>query len=93
MSAWTPGPWHVERAVGRYEIWPKDKGQTHTYIGVVQTKADAQLIALAPEMAEALMDVVGFLADMAEDYADYGIGDKAKRVRALLARLEGGEAK
>lgn len=49
----TPGPWHVEKQGGRYEIWPKDKGPAHCYVGVAQTKDDAALFAAAPELLEA----------------------------------------
>ncbi len=53
-STFTPGPWHVERACGRYEIWPKDKGQTHSFIGIAQLSTDARLIAAAPDLLEAV---------------------------------------
>ena len=48
----TPGPWHIEREqhACRYEVWPKDDGKPHSYVCIVQRKADAQLIAAAPEL-------------------------------------------
>jgi hypothetical protein len=49
----SPGPWHVEKSGGRYEIWPKDNGQTHTYVGIAQRAEDAWLFAAARELLDA----------------------------------------
>jgi hypothetical protein len=46
----TPGPWHVEKACGRYEVWPQDHGQAHTSVATVPRKIDAALIAATPEL-------------------------------------------
>lgn len=49
--------------------------------------ADARLISLAPEMAEALREMVAWqLADCDED--PEGFANAMKRARALLAKLE-----
>lgn len=65
---WTPGPWryrNTERdsgATGTYEIhvrsdpeWRAFLSNAHYYASAPESRADAQLIALAPEMAEAIL--------------------------------------
>lgn len=52
-DSFTPGPWHISKSLGRYEIWPKDYGHTHCFVGVVQRQIDARLIAAAPDLLEA----------------------------------------
>jgi len=61
MNTHTPGPFHVEKHCGRYEIWPKDNGQTHTLVGVAQTKSDADLFAAAPELLAACQSALAML--------------------------------
>lgn len=54
----TAGPLHVEKSCGRYEIWPKDNGQTHSFVGIAQRKEDASLFAAAPELLEACKNLL-----------------------------------
>lgn len=51
-------PWHVERFGGRYELWPVDKGQTHCFIGTVQTSTDAQFIVTACNGWQSMVDAL-----------------------------------
>lgn len=90
-TQYTPGPWQTSPYAGNHDqdIYRSDGTSIAlTRGGSVEAKANARLIALAPEMAEALRDVLGFLEDMAEDYSDYGIPEKRDRVRSLLSRLD-----
>lgn len=43
----TPFPWHIEKSLNRFEIWPVDNGQTHTFVGVVQRAEDSEFIVRA----------------------------------------------
>lgn len=54
MSNWTPGPWPIsEQWMGGIKQGPFHIGRpNHAH---VKGKANAELIALAPEMAEAIM--------------------------------------
>ncbi len=55
MSNWTPGPWPIsEQWMGGIKRGPFHIGRpNHAH---VNGKANAELIALAPEMAEALLN-------------------------------------
>lgn len=94
-AAHTPGPWHVERACGRYEIWPKDQGQTHSYIGTIQEEANARLIAAAPELLELLIDIGQWLeAGLTRGQISRATvnrdGDLVTQIRAVIAKAKGG---
>jgi hypothetical protein len=82
-TKFTPGPWHIEKSCGRYEIWPKDEGQTHTCIGIIQTRPNADLIANATE----LYDVLSIMEKMLTD------GDvttnEINQARAILKKARG----
>lgn len=98
----TPGSWHVEKQHGRYEIWPKDIGQAHSFVGVVQRDLDARLIAAAPELlnaCHALEQAVhlwftegsrasGQLRDLRKLLVD----DTMKQTRAAIAKATGGNS-
>ena len=63
---WTPGPWKVEEpfvSIGCWDI-KNNEGNEVTKIwakGSNHAKANAHLIAAAPEMYEALKDVLSYL--------------------------------
>lgn len=77
MSEHTPGPWKLHRTSNRQEIWDKDA----VVIAVVPiyhaiprgSKANAHLIAAAPDLLAALKEMVGaaqyFSSDGHEGYA------------------------
>lgn len=81
----TPGPWHVEKHGCTYEIWPKDSGQTHTNLGTARTKADATLIAAAPDLLAALKEMLSI-----DDWQDEEIAPKQliNKARAAIAKAE-----
>lgn len=62
MSAWTPGPWQIER-VG--DAWVKairsPDGRAVCYGSIAD--ADALLIVAAPELVEALIDLLSAASD------------------------------
>jgi len=57
----TPGPLHIEKFGGRYEIWPKDNGQVHTFVGITQREPDAKLFAAAPDLLKACQAIIALL--------------------------------
>ena len=113
-TPWTPGPWRIIRQtpsegfVGWLYFVVRDSGERNpiapatlrTEDGVVAqtTEANARLIAAAPEMAEALRHLVGYL-DTVNVYTGGGkisvkglftVGAKPiENARALLARIGG----
>lgn len=80
----TPGPWHVEKSLGRYEIWPKDSGQTHSFVGVVQRELDARLIAAAPELLSTLQSVSDYFAKIDEMQPARDHGQVGEAIRAAV---------
>lgn len=81
MSKHTPGPWVYRRTSGF------DYGSTAYWVpGVctnVQTEADARLISAAPDLLEALKEIVQF---MRVDFDDLPMAEK---VLAAIAKAEG----
>ena len=93
MSAYTPGPWHVQPAAhdgGGLFIKPIP-GQIIAEVDPSPTAAaDARLIAAAPELARLLSRLAGFAAHHASDSAMAAGGrDLVAEARALLARVDG----
>ncbi len=93
MSKHTPGPWRVgSSSVGGPTITTTDKRSTiadiRTFGGVhcggpqhPETDANARLIAAAPELLEALQDLV----------AEFGVCGLTEKARAAIARATGDE--
>ena len=79
MNKWTPGPWSINHFV---DIRGPENQPIALLSASVQTKANARLIAAAPEMAE-LLEI---MAERAPGHISTRHGDKA---RALLARING----
>lgn len=63
-TPWTPGPWHVgvrqaEQIVYNTQGWAVANATVyHGEHDLAEVKANARLIALAPEMAEALQELM-----------------------------------
>jgi hypothetical protein len=55
-------PWHVEKHIGRYELWPVDYGQTHAFVAVVLRGDDAEFIARAANSHADLLEVARMAA-------------------------------
>jgi hypothetical protein len=101
MSAHTPGPWYVGAQndglyiIDRQPSPSNDDPRHDADVELVATpfaargatvEANARLIAAAPEMLEALKDVMERLVDRHE--AD----ESAVKARAAIAKATGGEA-
>lgn len=87
-TKWTPGPWKVlrpDQVRGPYGEWICScKGGRHRE---QKDAANAQLIAAAPEMAEALESI----ARIIEHNCPKDGAPAAAIARALLAKIGGGE--
>lgn len=101
MSRYTPGPWQfMERdgflqviAAPNAEHWCKSVvlfdpviGQLVSGVPVNEMRANAHLIALAPDMAEALRNIVRPIPYGEPGHVDFN--DALKAARAILAKLE-----
>lgn len=96
MSKFTPGPWHKQQLTkswGIYDQQGTSVARVADAYGVASERrqADARLIAAAPEMYEALRQIV-----MLDDDAHPGLATwheaRAKAheaARAVLAKVEG----
>jgi hypothetical protein len=101
MSKHTPGPWAVDADAypifiySESETWPlidelgNEEGCKGAFIANTgDNKANARLIAAAPELLEALKDMLDGHEDACTGYGE-GAADKA---RAAIAKATGGEA-
>lgn len=79
MSKHTPGPWILGGCSGRMITTPSGY-RGDGFIADVDTKANAQLIAAAPDMLEALKQVA--------EHEDAGCYDM-KKVLSAIAKAEG----
>ena len=91
QGKWTPGPWHVPKA-GGYAHGPVDKNDVPvvTWTGMARPRqengmANANLIAAAPELYEALENIVTEL----EETGFQGEWDSYPQARAALAEARG----
>jgi hypothetical protein len=95
MSKHTPGPWAVNPI--RAMVDAIDSNGPSPICGMLwftetrseeETEANADLIAAAPDLLEALQEVAP-LGDIAEGLAPYYIhSDTIKRIRAALAKAD-----
>jgi hypothetical protein len=89
----TPGPWQIEdctpgESTGlRFEVGTKDSVIARTTDGWKEARANARLIAAAPEMYEVLSE----LLDTLEMSKGYGFDEEYEKAREVLAKVEGGE--
>lgn len=92
LAAATPGPWHVcvNDLIGGYMVANVDKPAHAQHpdsgdraVAEMCTRADARLVAIAPEMAHLLIDTIDTLRPLA------GRPDPlTEKINALLARFE-----
>lgn len=102
-ARWTPGPWRVSSLVPWYIIpgddampvcslaeFNEDGIVEHIFPDddVAQAKANARLIAAAPELAEALRDIKTTLALMAPGPEEV-LNQIHARAESILAKLDG----
>jgi len=89
----TPGPWQIEdctpgESTGlRFKVGTKDSVIARTTDGWKEARANARLIAAAPEMYEVLSE----LLDTLEMSKGYGFDEEYEKLREVLAKVEGGE--
>ena len=103
MSKYTPGPWHIKTSTsGNYFAYSNEACRTDDRIAGVSgtfpdsdtAQANARLIAKAPELVEALRD----LLESVSLESDFGVNASAKRLeakkkaRALLTEIDGGQS-
>ena len=92
-ATFTPGPWQIEdctpgESTGlRFEVGTKDSVIARTTDGWKEARANARLIAAAPEMYEVLQE----LADSMELAKNYGYEKEHAMIQEVLAKVEGGE--
>ena len=91
MSAHTPGPWAYRPSNNGHFI--AGTGENSGYLAEVRqcrskqdVRADARLIAAAPELLESLQSVLNSCLD------SQGLADAYKQARAAIAKVEGGAA-
>lgn len=89
----TPGPWHVgevailDRDTGQerpdpHSAWVHNDGSFEVSLISSDASADARLIAAAPDMLEALIDLV-------KEASEYYEGGKLGAARAAVAKATG----
>jgi hypothetical protein len=92
MSAYTPGPWYVAPTTPENIAVITIDGRL-ICDPCPMSRADARLIASAPELARLLSRLAGFAAHHASDSAMAAGGrDLVAEARALLARVDGDAA-
>jgi hypothetical protein len=80
----TPGPWKIACESGDWFATLND------YAPIPATEANARLIAAAPDLLEALRDVIGWVPGGAAEMWHTDAPTKAvERARAAIAKAEG----
>lgn len=87
VGAHTPGPWIAKAGIGRWNVTTASPPRTFNICSInsdrIEQEANARLIAAAPDLLEALKEL---LFDAFEDAHP----DAVKRARAAIARATGG---
>ena len=90
-TKFTPGPWDLEKypyndIISGWFIKAAEDEVSFIRIGDIQEEADAHLIAAAPELYEALDEIINYFGG-----ADHALDDPyvMKRVRVSLAKARG----
>jgi hypothetical protein len=79
---YTPGPWEVREVDGLFAVCHRE-GWVLESDDVEQDRADARLIAAAPEMFELLEDIDNRIGEITEEAWD--------RLQAILKRVKGNQ--
>ena len=95
MSKFTPGPWRLLN--GKNIVGPKNQIAKVWMFNDGEGTANARLIASAPDMYEALSDLVGRInkfidrrfVDDGPDWEYSKLHDRIEAARAALAKAEG----
>lgn len=92
----TPGPWEVlgglrtvVRGTGRQKIAEITVPYGDDLRGHILTKANAHLMAAAPEMLAALDRAEAFIAGFEDDETQDGITEMLAAIRAAIAKAKG----
>lgn len=93
MSAWTPGPWQIERFGNAWVTAIRSQDRRAVCYGSIDD-ADALLIAAAPELAEALIATTRELrlcrdqlaSTGRHSHADGSVNSALEKARAALAK-------
>ena len=92
----TPGPWMIEdctpgESTGlRFEVGTKDSVIARTTDGWEEARANARLIAAAPELLEQCREFEKCLTHLINS-GDSGADLERDKLREVLAKVEGGE--
>lgn len=94
----TPGPWEAlpytgAGEYGSYAILPCDLRlrSINPDIAAVEQKADAELIAAAPEMLEALKEALSYHANTYAEWRDEAEMNIYSNMKAAVDKAEGGQ--
>jgi hypothetical protein len=88
MDKRTLGPWHVFSVYAQHEV----RTPTDTLVAVASGRGDARLIAAAPELLEALRDMLAGWVYIRQMHGDlYGVGwDRAQgKAESAIAKAQG----
>ena len=103
-TKFTAGPWHSEKPAEDKGFWYVNSNDGEcgdiavTYRGISsdeETEARAHLIAAAPELYDALFDVLDAIGAVGKPYElrDYGFTpERAEEIVAVLAKARGEQA-
>ena len=95
-ATFTPGPWQIEdctpgESTGlRFEVGTKDSVIARTTDGWKEARANARLIAAAPELLEQCREFEKCLTHLINS-GDSGADLERDKLREVLAKVEGGE--
>jgi hypothetical protein len=92
----TPGPWAIEKEKTQGRILIRDNSEDETFVATIphhwiKSKANARLIAAAPELLEALksvvekLDISGNMSIAAKEY----YGEVIAKATAAIAKATG----
>ena len=93
-ATFTPGPWEIQDAGPgtirglRFRVVTDEKFIAKTSDGLEEARANARLIAAAPEMYETMKAILAVVNDPGPIFPGTAIGEK---LREVLAKVDGGE--